>query len=269
MEAARRKVRQEDLILSGQKVHFWRGGAGFPLLLIHSAWGDAEFSWGSVWDGLSGSFMVIAPDLPGFGQSSHMTPPSLQAMAKLLKELLDALQVKRVAVAGNSFGGGVARQLAGDFPETVSRLMLVDGGHIPHLSAPFRKLISLPSFNKRFRRLMFNYSFSSKALKKSFADPAGLPPGFLEKIQGNASVNSRVVFDTFMNMTGPLPVPVVPTYLIWGKQDGLTPMRHAKALQKKIPASLLISVEGAGHMPQVEKPREFLTALMASGQNAR
>jgi hypothetical protein len=54
----------DDLILSGRKVHFWKGGTGLGLLLIHSAWGDAEMSWSSVWDRLSDAFTVIAPDLP-------------------------------------------------------------------------------------------------------------------------------------------------------------------------------------------------------------
>ena len=262
------KVLAENLILSGQKMHFWRGGAGFPLLLLHSAWGDAEMSWSSVWAELSDSFMVIAPDLPGFGQSSQITEPSLPAMAKRLKALLDALQVKSVAVAGNSFGAGVARQFAGDFPEITSRLMLVNGGHIPHMPTPFRKLMSVPSFNRRFRQLMRHFSFSSQALKKSFISPDKLPPSTFENIQRNASAYSRVVFDTFMNITGPLPVPVVPTVLIWGARDGLAPLKQAKALQKKIPGSLLITIEGAGHMPQLERPKEFVTAITAVGKTA-
>ncbi len=262
------KVRAENLIFSGQKMHFWRGGAGFPLLLLHSAWGDAEMSWSSVWEELSDSFMVIAPDLPGFGQSSQIAGPSLPAMAKRLGQLLEALQVKSVAVAGNSFGAGVARQFAGDFPEATSRLMLVNGGHIPHMPAPFKKLMSLPSFNGRFRQLMRHFSFSSQALRKSFIAPDKLPPSFFENIQKSAYAYSRVVLDTFMNITGPLPVPIVPTFLIWGAQDGLAPLKQAKALRKKIPGALLISIEGAGHMPQLERPKEFVTAIMGVGKGS-
>ncbi len=71
-----------------------------------------------------------------------------------------------------------------------------------------------------------------------------------------------------MNITGPLPVPVVPTVLIWGAQDGLAPLKQAKALQKKIPGSLLITIEGAGHMPQLERPKEFVTAITGVGKTA-
>ena len=59
------------------------------------------------------------------------------------------------------------------------------------------------------------------------------------------------------------------TFLIWGKQDGLIPIKQAKALQKRFPGSMLISIDGAGHMPQVERPREFVTALVSTGINAR
>jgi pimeloyl-ACP methyl ester carboxylesterase len=261
-------IQPEDIILSGQKIHVWKGGAGFPLLMLHPAWGDAEMSWRSVWEELSGSFAVIAPDLPGFGQSSQLTGPSLQAMAKRLKELLDFLHVKRVAVAGNSFGAAVARQIAGDFPECVSRLILINGGYLPHMPAPVRKLISVPFLNRRTRLLMRHFSFSSHALKKSFVDPSKLPPGFFETVARNAPAYSSVVFDVFLNITKPLPAPVVPTFLIWGAQDGLTPLKRARRLQKKIQGALLISIEGAGHMPQLERPAEFVTAIMGVGKNA-
>ena len=64
---------------------------GPSLLLLHAAWGDAEMSWGSVWTPLSGTFRVMAPDLPGFRQSSGIPCPSFRAMAEWLQRLLVAL----------------------------------------------------------------------------------------------------------------------------------------------------------------------------------
>ena len=132
-----------------------------------------------------------------------------------------------------------------------------------------RKLIAWPPVNRAFRRLMLNLSFSSQALKKSFVDPSKLPPDFFVRIRRNAPMHASVVFDTFMNIHGPLPVPKISTFLIWGKQDGLIPIKQAKALQKKFPGTMLISIDGAGHMPQVERPREFVTAIVSTGKNAR
>jgi pimeloyl-ACP methyl ester carboxylesterase len=262
------KIQAEDITLSGHKIHFWRGGEGFPLLLLHSAWGDAEMSWAGVWDELSRSFTVIAPDLPGFGGSPHISRPSPHAMVKVLGELLDALDIGRAVVAGNSFGGGVARQFAADFPGKTSRIVLVNSGLMPHMPLLIRRLVTLPSLNRRLRQIMCHFSYSPQALEKSFFAPDKLPPGFFEQIHKKTSIYSTVVFDTIMNISRPLPVPDAPTFLIWGAQDRLTPLKQAKVLQKKIPGSLLISIDGAGHMPQWERPKEFVMALISAGKNA-
>ncbi len=259
---------QDNLILSGGKLHFWKGGAGQALLLVHSAWGDAEMSWSSVWSRLSDAFTVIAPDLPGFGQSAPITPPTLSAMAQSLKELIEALNLESVIIAGNSFGAAVALQFACDFPEMTVKLILIDGGYMPAIPVVLRKLIAWRPVNRAFRRLMFYFSFSSRALKKSFVDPSQLPSDFIAKIRNNAPICAPVVFDAFMNLTVPCPFPKIPTFLIWGKQDGLTPISQAKALQKKFPGAMLIYIDGAGHMPQVERPKEFLTAMVSAGKNA-
>ncbi len=260
-------IREEDLLISGRTLRVYRGGAGPGILLLHSAWGDAAMSWSGIWEELAMSFTVLAPDIPGFGLSGQLPAPTLSLMAKTLGELLKELKPGKMTVVGNSFGGAVARQFASEFPESVSRLVLVNGGHIPHMPFPVRKILAVPFLERRFRRLMSRFSFSPQALEKSFVNPASLPPAFFEGIQRSAPEYSRIVFDTFMNITKPLPVPSAPTFLIWGAQDGLTPLSQAKAIRKKIQGSVLISIEGAGHMPQVERPREFLMALRSAGGN--
>ena len=80
----------KDIMLSGKRVRVFTSGTGPALLLLHSAWGDAEMSWASVWNGLSEFFTVIAPDLPGFGASEPLDVPTLAANAAVMKELLDA-----------------------------------------------------------------------------------------------------------------------------------------------------------------------------------
>ncbi len=260
-------MREENFIISGRTLRVFKGGSGPGLLLLHSAWGDAEMSWSGIWDELASSFAVIAPDLPGFGRSSQIPGPTLSLMAGALRELLDKLNPGRITVVGNSFGGGVARQFAAEFPDSVSRLVLVNGGNIPHMPPPLRKVLATPFLERRFRKLMRLFAFSPQALKKSFTDPSKLPPGFFGEIQKNAPEYSAVVFDTFMNITRPLPFPAAPTFLIWGAQDGLNPLRQARALRKKIPGAILIAIDGAGHMPQMERPREFIMALRGAAGN--
>jgi len=254
-------MQEQDLVLGGQRLHFWQGGSGPALLLLHAAWGDAELSWGSVGGRLAQSHTVIAPDLPGFGRSEKMPTPTLSGMATMLKELLDALHIKRAVVVGNSFGAGVALKFENDHPQMVSRLVLVDGGYLPVIPGFLRKLVSLPGVNQGFRALIRSITFSRKTLNRSFANSAKLPAGFLEKIEQNTMAYSRISFDTIMNHTAPLSKPAAQTLLVWGAEDGLATLKQADAVQKWIPESKLITIDGAGHMPQVEKPEEFVAAV--------
>src|SRR5574341_786302 len=113
-----------DLMLSGKKVHLWTHGTGTALLLLHSAWGDAELSWGAVWNELSAHFTVLAPDLPGFGASEPLDEPTLAANAGVLKELLDAQKIDRAIVVGNSLRAEIAIEFASSCPERTLRLEL-------------------------------------------------------------------------------------------------------------------------------------------------
>ncbi len=254
-------VQSQEITLSGHTMHFWKGGAGPGLLLLHAAWGDAEMSWSRVWEPLSHAYTVIAPDLPGFGRSSPLLKPSLAGMAKRVRELFDAVHLDRVIAVGNSLSAAVAIQFANDYPTAVSHLVLVNGGYMPFIPSPIRKIIALPVVNQVFRRFIRHLTFSLQTLKRSFADPSGLPAGFFDTIQGNAPAHSRISFDIVMNMTEPLAKPSVPTLLVWGAQDGLVSMKQARALQKWMPEARLVTIESAGHMPQVEQPQEFVSVI--------
>lgn len=253
--------RPTDLVLSGQRLHVRTAGTGPALLLLHSAWGDAEMSWSAVWDGLARSFLVIAPDMPGFGASAPLAQPSLASNALALRELLDSKDIDSAIVVGNSFGVAVAIEFAASFPERVQRLVLVNGGYLPALPAFLRKLFTSHLLEKRFRSMMRNVAYSDKALAKAFPDPAALPPGFFERIRRNEEKHSRIVFDIFISQAEPQARPPVPATIIWGTGDRLAGMKQAEALRKWIGTAEFLTIEGAGHMPQVEKPEEFVEAV--------
>ena len=263
------RMQTRDLMLSGQGMHVWKGGAGPGVLLLHAAWGDAEMSWSRVWGRLARFSTVVAPDLPGFGCSSPLFSPALSGMAAALRELLETLHLDRVMVIGNSFGAAVAIQFAIDNPRMVSQLVVVNGGYLPAIPGPMRTVLSLPGVNQGFRALVRYLTFSWQALNRSFVSPEKLPAGFLDKIQQNAPAYSRVSFDTIMNLKRPLARPAVPTLLLWGARDGLATLKQARTIQKWIPESRLVLIDDAGHMPQVERPQEFMDEIASlAGEQA-
>jgi len=255
-----------DIVISGKRLHAWIGGAGQALLLLHSAWGDAEMSWARVWNELGRSFTIIAPDLPGFGASDPLDGPTLAANANILKILLDDQKTGRAVVVGNSFAASIAIEFASSFPERTKHLVLVNGGYLPMLPGFMKKLIRLRIVEERFRRFMRNFTYSDKAFAKAFPDPTALPPGFFDRIRKNEENQSRNVFDTFMNQARPQVPPKVPSSLLWGTGDRLVTMRQAGTLRKWLGNAAFVTIDGAGHMPQVERPGEFVAAMGMVGE---
>jgi len=259
----------EDLILSGKRVHVWTGGSGPALLLLHSAWGDAEMSWAPVWNDLSRSFTIIAPDLPGFGVSDPLDEPMLAGNARVLKDLLDSRKADRTIVVGNSFGVAVAIEFASTFPERVKHLVAMNGGYLPVIPGFLKKIISLSGVEKRFRKFIRTMTYSDKAFLKAFPNPEKLPTDFFARIKQYEEKHARIVFDTVMRQSMPQKRPPVPATIIWGTGDRLTSMKQAEGLQKWLGKPDFIPVNGAGHMPQVERPAEFVEAMTKVGKLQR
>jgi pimeloyl-ACP methyl ester carboxylesterase len=250
-----------DIVLSGKRLRFHRGGTGPVLLLLHSAWGDAALSWAPVLDELRQTFTVLAPDLPGFGASAPLDEPTLAADAAVLKGLLDHLKIDRAIVAGNSFGASVAIEFGASFPERTIRTIIVNGGYVPAIPGAVRWFVSLPALERRFRSMMRKFAYSDEAFAKAFPDPGALPPGFFERIRQNEETHARVVFDTFIRQVSRQRRPPGPVSLIWGTGDRLITAVQAAKLRAWLGNPELVPVEGGGHLPQVDRPRQFVEAM--------
>jgi pimeloyl-ACP methyl ester carboxylesterase len=260
----------QNIVLCGQKIRVWTNGQGPSLLLIHSAWGDAEMNWSPAWEGLARGFRVIAPDLPGFGESEPLSAPTLARYAAVLRELLERLQAEKAVTLGNSFGAAVAAELASSFPGSVSRLVMMNGTKLPFVPALMRKIILLPAVRMRFQAAMRKATYSDRAFELAFPDQSALPPGFIARIRAGENKHAPTVFSTFMNQSRAQRRPTVPAAIIWGTGDRLTGRRMATGLRTWLGEPLFVPIEGAGHMPQVERPREFVDAVLkATGEVMR
>ncbi|MBV8462039.1 MAG: alpha/beta fold hydrolase, partial [Acidimicrobiales bacterium] len=118
----------DHVSIHGHDMAYRIEGQGPALLLLHGIAGSSR-TWRDVIPRLSDRFMVIAPDLMGHGQSEKpIGDYSLGSFASGIRDLLDVLGIDRATVVGQSFGGGVAMQLAYQHPEQCERLVLVDSG---------------------------------------------------------------------------------------------------------------------------------------------
>ncbi len=118
---------EEKMVEVGEyKVNVATAGIGPAVVMIHGE--ERQPSWKD-WEGFLGladSYRLIIPDLVGFGKSSHPSEtPDYKAQARIVHELLDVIKVEKATLAGFSWGGQVALEVAIDWPERTENLLLV------------------------------------------------------------------------------------------------------------------------------------------------
>src|SRR5436853_7090192 len=118
----------EEIVLHGHRISYRQAGWGPVVVLIHGITGSSV-TWEEVIEPLAEKYTVIAPDLIAHGESAKPRGDySLGAYASGIRDLLQAIGHERVTVVGHSLGGGIAMQLAYQFPERCDRLVLVSSG---------------------------------------------------------------------------------------------------------------------------------------------
>src|SRR3954470_4877013 len=121
-------MEHETIKLHGHSVSYQRAGWGPLLVLLHGIAGSSD-TWNDVIEPLAEHYTVVAPDLLGHGESAKPRGDySLGAYASGIRDLLTALGHDRGTIVGHSLGGGVAMQMAYQFPERCDRLVLVSSG---------------------------------------------------------------------------------------------------------------------------------------------
>ncbi len=272
------KVQSEELELHGHRVRYRLGGEGPAIVLIHGITGSSA-TWEQILPQLARDFTVLAPDLLGHGDSAKPRGDySLGAYASGIRDLMIALGIDRATYVGHSLGGGVAMQLAYQFPERLDRLVLVSSGGLGKEVHLMLRLVALPAAEYVLPLLVAEpLRNAGEAVAGLFAR-IGLRAGYdLEEIaRGFASLGdvdarqafvhtARSIIDIEgqrVSATDRLYLAAeVPTLLIWGKRDPIIPAKHGEAAQREIPGSRLELFPDAGHFPYRQDPQRFVEAL--------
>jgi pimeloyl-ACP methyl ester carboxylesterase len=267
-----------ELTLHGNRVTYRTAGEGPVLLLIHGMAGSAS-TWKHVMPALSKQFTVVAPDLLGHGRSEKgVGDYSLGSLASSLRDLLLALGHDRATVVGQSLGGGVAMQLAYQFPERCVRLVLVSSGGLGREVNPLLSLLSLPG-----SEAVLSLACSAPVVRAiegaaGLASRVGLQPApvITELWRSYASLGDEDTRRSFLRTLravvdrGGQAVSAanrlhlaaeVPTLIVWGGADPIIPVEHAYEAHEGIEGSRLEIFENVGHYPHVEAPEQFVALL--------
>ncbi len=267
----------KTVMLHGRSLTYAEAGSGPVLLLIHGVAGTYE-NWRAVMEPLARHRTVIAPDLPGHGASAPGGGDySLGGHAALLRDLLVALGHRRATLVGHSLGGGIAMQLAYQFPEIAERLVLVSSGGLgPEVSLILRAA-ALPGADAFIAGTARVGRWVGGAVGRGLG-AIGLRPNadVAEVARGYASLadpGRRAAFlSTLRSVVGTGGQRVhagdrlylaagMPVLIIWGERDPIIPVSHGRDAHRAIPGSRLETFEGVGHLPQLEVPARFVATL--------
>lgn len=269
-----------DVLASGVRLRVACGGHGPPLVLLHGLFVDH-----STWDGvalaLRRDFQLVAPDLPGFGDSEKPPPGrfayGVEAFAEAVADLYAGLDLGRAAVVGHALGGAVALTLAARHPELVERLVLVAPSCQP-ADLDLRSRIGLWPlvggfvFKQLWGRVSFRAFFRKTMLSPGAELPSERIDRYFERFssplaRGAALATLRATADTRAVMAQTSRIQT-PTLVLWGRDDRVIPARTGQRLAREIGGAGFELMDG-GHALQEERPSELAARIARFARNER
>jgi pimeloyl-ACP methyl ester carboxylesterase len=257
-------IRRGSLTLEGQRVSYLCNDgshAGPTLVFLHGSGVSARY-WTGQLRALAGAARVLALDLPGHGESDDAAPPDLAHYADITAASIDTLGSWPAIVIGHSLGGAVALALAARRPTEVCGLVLISScARLPHVSSSAQWLWgSLPA---ALRRALF-FVTAKNMLFAAGASPAAVALGMQElRACRPRTLAADVAIARAMDLTAVAAGLRVPTLILCGSRDRVTPPILSRHLHTTIAGSRLEIVDGAGHMLLIEAPGIVSRAIAA------
>lgn len=251
---------EEMVDVGGSKIQVLKGGSGDPLVVFHGAGGNS--GWLKYAQALSDHYTVHIPTHPGYSGSDR--PEWLQTipdLAAFYTWYLEQQGLEGARAIGFSMGGWVASEIAAICGHAFSKLMLVDAAGIKPEQGEIADIFILSP--AQVTGMLFHDTSQAPEYQELYG---GEPtPEQAEASEENREMAVRLCWKPYMfdpRLTGLLARVKIPTRIVWGRQDQLVPLECGQLYEKAIPGSDLVIIDNCGHVPQVEKPDEFVkTAL--------
>ena len=260
-----RGLQSKVVDVQGMRTHFFEGGRGAAVVLLHSGefGACAELSWEFTAPALAEHFHVLAPDWLGFGESAKIFSfDDMRALrVKHIAEFLKLLRIERAHFIGNSMGGGMLASVAAqDAPVwPIDRMVLASAGGFAPVNETRKLLNSYDGSKEHMRRILeATLKVSPLARDEAYLDRRhrlSLAPGSWEctaaaRFRRPGVKGGEKEEIDYRNIKRP-------TLIVAGAKDPLREPGYAQLLQAEIAGSELVVFEEAAHFPHIDLPERF------------
>ncbi|HET7480684.1 MAG TPA: alpha/beta hydrolase [Rubrobacteraceae bacterium] len=234
------------------------GGGEQPVLLIHGNFAGKSW-WREVLAGPVPNARLLAPDLPGFGESTGVRgfSPSMSRYAESLVRFLDGMGVRRPVLVGHSFGAAVAVELALTSPERFPAMLLLSPTPLDGLYTPEYLYPVLQSYRFDWHGLRQSLQYVMSPCNPSYLDD--LVDEARKMHPANFTGNARILAEWRVN--GKARLYGGPVLVASGQRDNLISPYSAQATARAFHAGKYVSLGNVGHSPQIEAPEKVLSLL--------
>jgi pyruvate dehydrogenase E2 component (dihydrolipoamide acetyltransferase) len=249
--------------VGGRKISYAGAGAdGEVILLVHGYGGDRN-SWLFLQEPLAARHRVYALDLPGHGTSAKdVGDGSLGVLADAVTGVLDALGADRAHLVGHSMGGAVAVAVAAGFPGRVASLTLIaPSGFGPEINAGYLRGFADAQTRRELKPVVGQLFADESLVTRQVVDDLlaykrldGVDEA-LHTLLGTLLDGDAQAMDSAAALA--MIADAVPVSVVWGAADRVIPPAQAQA----VTGAVRYLVDGAGHMPHMERPGEVQAAI--------
>ncbi len=238
------------LMVQGQQLYHEEEGSGKSIVFVHGACENSSF-WNHQ-KSLSDRYRVLTLDLPSHGKSKPMIGlVQLRRYAEIVTEFITKKCPEKAVLVGHSMGGAIALLNAIEHPENLKGVVLVATG---------AKLGVLPSIREGLRT-RFVETVKSVVGPRQFASTTNLEvvrfvTNEIMKCKGEIASADYEACNGF-DVRQRLRTISIPTLIIVGEEDKMTPVTWSTYMKENIPKSKLVIVKEASHLPMLERPADF------------
>ena len=229
---------------------YFESGEGIPIVILHGLMGGLSNFEGVMSFFPPKGYRILAPELPIYTQNILKT--NVKAFAKYVKDFITFKKLDRVILLGNSLGGHIALYHAKMYPEKMLGLVITGS------SGLYENAMG-DSYPRRG-----DYEYIRSKAESVFFDPAVATKEIIDEVYAMANDRLKLIKTLTIaksairhNMAKDLPKMHVPTCIIWGKNDNVTPPEVGVEFDKLLPNSKLYWVDNCGHAPMMEHPDRF------------